>query len=100
MNSASQCEVLLKLRDAISRKLPARLEGGVLLHRDNARTHTARANQGRIQELQWELLEYPSYSPDLAPSDVHLFGPLKDHSGGKRFADDDEVETDAQKWLK
>jgi hypothetical protein len=38
--------------------------------------HTVWATQKRIQELQWELLEHPPYSPDLAPSDFHLLGPL------------------------
>jgi hypothetical protein len=27
--------------------------------------------------MQWKLFEYPPYSPDFAPSDFHLFGPLK-----------------------
>jgi hypothetical protein len=31
----------------------------------------------RIKERQWELLEHAPYSPHLAPSDFHLFGPLK-----------------------
>jgi hypothetical protein len=44
---------------------------------DNERPHTAQATQERIQELQWELLEYSPYSTYLAPSDVHLFGSLK-----------------------
>jgi hypothetical protein len=26
-----------------------------------------------IQELDWEILPHPPYSPDLAPSDYHLF---------------------------
>jgi hypothetical protein len=30
---------------------------------------------------------------DFAHSDFRLFGPLKNHLGGKRFADDKEVET-------
>jgi hypothetical protein len=30
---------------------------------------------------------------------VHLFGPLKKHLGGKRFADGEEVETEVRKWL-
>jgi hypothetical protein len=59
VNSSSYCEVLLQLQDAISRKRPGQPAIGVLLHHDNARLHTARATQGRIQELQWELLEYP-----------------------------------------
>jgi hypothetical protein len=63
--------------------LPGQLARGVLLHHDNARLHTEQAIQDRIQDLQWELLEYPPYSPDF-----HLFGPLKNHLGGRCFADD------------
>jgi hypothetical protein len=29
-----------------------------------------------------------------------VFGPLKHHLGGKRFADDEEDETKVQKWLR
>jgi histone-lysine N-methyltransferase SETMAR len=93
VNSTLYCEVLLKLRDAIGRKHPGHLARGVLLHHDNARPHTAQATQERIQELQWDLLEHPPYSSDFAPSDFHLFGPLKNHLGGKSFTDDKEVET-------
>jgi hypothetical protein len=35
----------------------------------------------------------------LAPSDFHLFGLLKNHLGGRRFADDEEDETEVRKWL-
>jgi histone-lysine N-methyltransferase SETMAR len=62
VNSASYCEVLLMLRDAIRRKLLGQLARGVLLNHDNAKPHIARATQERIQELQWELLEHPPYS--------------------------------------
>jgi hypothetical protein len=34
----------------------------------------------------------------LALSDFDLFVPLKKHLGGKRFADYEEVETEALKW--
>jgi hypothetical protein len=69
------------------------------LRHDNARPRTARANQERIQELQWELLEHSPCSPELAPSDIHLFGPLEDHLGGNSFAND-QVETKVRKWLR
>jgi histone-lysine N-methyltransferase SETMAR len=100
VNAVPYCEVLLKLRDAIHRKRPGQLARGVLLHHDNSRPHTARATRYRLQDLQWELLEHPPYSPDLAPSDFHLSGTLKKYVGGKRFADDEEVETELWMWLR
>jgi hypothetical protein len=51
MISASLREVLLKLREATDRKLPDQLARGLLLHHGNARPHTDRVIQGRIQEL-------------------------------------------------
>jgi hypothetical protein len=33
----------------------------------------------------------PHYSPDLAPSDFHVFLHLKTFLGGRRFHDDSEV---------
>jgi hypothetical protein len=42
--------------------------------------------------MGWEILEHPSLSPELAPSDFHQFGKLKEHLTGKRFASDQEVE--------
>ena len=37
------------------------------------------------------MLPHPPYSPDLAPSDFHLFGPLEDTLHGTRFEDDKSV---------
>jgi histone-lysine N-methyltransferase SETMAR len=42
---------------------------------------------------------HPPYSPDLAPSDFHLFGQLKKHLGGRRFATDGEVQQAVMSWL-
>ena len=36
----------------------------------------------------------------MAPSDVHFFGPMKEHLRGQKFADDDEVMKAVQSWLK
>jgi hypothetical protein len=99
VNSASYCEVLLKLRDAIRRKRPGQLARGAVLHHGKARPHTARATQEGIQELQWELLEHPPHGAGLALSDFRLFRTQKkkNYLGDKRFADDEEVETTVKK---
>ena len=46
---------------------------------DNARLHTARLTQKTVEYLGLEVLPHPPYSrtADLAPSDYHLFGPMK-----------------------
>jgi hypothetical protein len=48
VTSASHCEALLKLWDAIRRKRRGQLARGVLLLRDNARPHTAQATQETV----------------------------------------------------
>ena len=39
-------------------------------------------------------------TPDLAPLDFHVFGPLKDALSGKQFRDDDEVRSAVHEWLR
>jgi histone-lysine N-methyltransferase SETMAR len=69
----------------------------MLLH-DNARTHAAARTQAMLQEFGWEVYEHPAYSPDLAPSDFHLFPKLKEFLGGRSF-ESDEVKDAVKKWL-
>uniref|UniRef100_A0A4W6C880 Histone-lysine N-methyltransferase SETMAR n=1 Tax=Lates calcarifer TaxID=8187 RepID=A0A4W6C880_LATCA len=73
---------------------------GVILHHDNARPHTAAQTVQTINELGWELFPHPPYSPDLAPSDFHLFGPLKAFTRGTKFESDDEVKSVVSDWLR
>ena len=53
-----------------------------LLQHDNARPHTSAATKDAIQRLDFSVLPHPPYSPDLAPSDFHLFPKLKEHLKG------------------
>jgi histone-lysine N-methyltransferase SETMAR len=52
-----------------------------------------------INHLDFEVLEHPAYSPDLAPSDYHLFGSLKNVLRGRRFSREKEVLEAVHKWL-
>jgi len=64
---------------------------------DGYRTSTA--SRDAIQRLDLSVLPYPPYSPDLAPSDFHLFPKLKEHLKGQRFSCDEEVKSAVRKWF-
>ncbi|CAJ0931347.1 unnamed protein product, partial [Mesorhabditis belari] len=59
---------------------------------DNARPHVAKITQQKIEEMGWEVLPHPPYSPDLAPSDYHLFRSMHHSLAEKKFKNRDEVQ--------
>lgn len=99
INSARYCETLEKLHTAIRRKRPGRLQQGVKLLHDGARPHTSNQTKEWLQQRNWEVLQHPPYSPDLAPSDFHLFAPLKKFLAGKRFASQHELQDTVVDYL-
>uniref|UniRef100_A0A914DW87 Transposase n=1 Tax=Acrobeloides nanus TaxID=290746 RepID=A0A914DW87_9BILA len=52
---------------------------------DNAKPHRSRQTMQKIQNMGWEHLEHPPYSPDLSPSDFYLFRSLEHWLRGKKF---------------
>jgi len=98
INSARYQETLKKLARCIRRKRPNLQD--VILHHDNARPHTAQATTAAIAAKGWSVLPHPAYSPDLAPSDFHLFGPLKDNLRGQKFDDDESVKVAVRAWVR
>ncbi|KAJ4435712.1 hypothetical protein ANN_18328 [Periplaneta americana] len=99
INRDTYCQTLKKLHRAIQNKRRGMLTDGVVLLHDNARPHTARDIQNLISKFGWEQIDYPPYSPDLAPSDFHLFLHLKKFLSGQRFDGDDEVKTAVREWF-
>jgi hypothetical protein len=51
---------------------------------DNAHPHTADQFQ-TLQQLHFEILEHPTYSSDIVPSDYHLFESLKNSLRGRHL---------------
>lgn len=92
INSAYYSTLLRRLREEIKQKRPGLLRKKVLFHQDNARVHTSVESMAQIRDCGFELLPHPAYSPDLAPSDFHLFPNLKKHLGGQKFLTNEEVE--------
>lgn len=91
INAAYYCDVLDQLKTAIKNKRPGLLTKGVFLIHDNARPHSARVTQEKLEKFKWDVFQHPPYSPDLAPSDYHLFPVMKRAFGGQRFDNIDEI---------
>ena len=73
----------------------------VLFLHDNAPAHRALATRKKLAYLGFHSLDHPLYSPDLAPSDYHLFpGPKKKKlMKDRHFSSDAEVIAAAETWL-
>ena len=70
-----------------------------MLLRDKAHSHTTAHTAETLRKLKFEVMGHPPYSPDIAPSDYHLFGPLKEALRGRRFTSDQEMKEAVHAWL-
>jgi histone-lysine N-methyltransferase SETMAR len=80
--SEMQCE---KLKPAIQSKRCGLLSKGAVLLHDNAHPHADVHTVDTLTKLIFGVQEHSLYSPDLAPSDSHLFGPHKEVLRGCQF---------------
>jgi hypothetical protein len=87
-----------KLKPAIWSKWGLLSESVALLH-NNACPLSAAHIVDSLKKLNFDVLEHPPYSPDLAPSDCHLFGTLKQALRGCRFTTDQQLKETVHAWL-
>ncbi|GFV52616.1 mariner Mos1 transposase [Trichonephila clavipes] len=85
---------IMKLRCAIQNKRRGFLSKGVVFLHDTNVTKTL------LRGFDWDVFDHPPYSPDLAPSDFHLFLHLKSFLAGKHFNNDKELKENVSNWLK
>lgn len=88
---------MINLNHALIEKRPkwATRHGKVILLHDNAPAHTEKRVKETIAALKWEVLAHPPYSPDLAPSDYHLFSSMSSSLKDQHF----KTYQDVKKWL-
>ena len=70
----------------------------ILLH-DNARPHAASAVKKYLKTLKWDVLPHPPYSPDIAPSDYHLFRSMTHGLADQRFSLYEECKNWVDSWI-
>ncbi|GFN90576.1 transposase [Plakobranchus ocellatus] len=83
----------------VSTRRPCLLRSGVVLQHNNTTPHTAKRTKEWLERYRWDIIPHPAHSPDLAPSDFHLFGPLKRHLGGNKFEDEDGLIGEVRDWF-
>ncbi|GFS57054.1 mariner Mos1 transposase [Trichonephila clavipes] len=100
VNADRYYETLRKLRRAIQNKRRGMLNAGVVFPHDNAHPHTARRRAAVLTGFGWELFDHPSFCPDLASRDFHVFLHLKKYLfSGECFGNDEELKTSVTRWF-
>lgn len=98
VNSNSYCHVFQShMKPDIQTKWHGKLKEGVLQH-NGVRPHIAQMTPKTLHGLGSEILPNLPYSPDLAQSVYHLFGPLRKVLCGCIFTSDVEVQFMVWEW--
>jgi len=77
INAEFYSSLLVQLKGILKKKRRGKVTKWILFLHDNAPAHWPLATQNKLAYLGFQCLDHPRYSPDLAPSDCHLFPGLK-----------------------
>jgi len=98
-NAEYYSSLLVQLKDILNEKRRGNVTKAVLFLHDNALAHRTLATQKKLAYLGFQCLDHPPYSPDLAPSDYHLFPELKKTIERSSFFSVAEVIAAPETWL-
>jgi len=99
MNAEYNPFLLVQLKDFLKEKRLGKFTKVVLFLHDNTPAHRALATRKKLAYLGFQCFDHPPYSPDLAPSDYHLFPGLKKQFKVRHFSSDAEVVDATETWL-
>ena len=91
INAEYYSSLLVQLKDILKVKRRGKFTKAVLFFHDKTPAHRALATQKKLAYLGFQCLDHPLYSPDLTPSDYHLFLEPKKQLKGRHFSSDAEV---------
>ena len=92
---------LMQLSRALKLKRPqyAKRHDKVIFQYDNARPHVAKVVKETLEAIQWDVLPHPPYSPDIAPSDYHLFRSMTHGLAEQHFTSYEEAKNWVDSWI-
>jgi len=99
INAEYYSSLLVQLKDILKEKRRGTITREVLFLHDNSPAHGALATQKTLAYLGFQCLDHPPYSPNLTPSDYHLFLGVKKQLKVRRFSSEAEVSAAAETWL-
>lgn len=101
INAELYQQQLNKVSRALREKRPeyAKRHDKVIFQHDNARPHVAKRVKETLEAFGWDVLPHPPYSPDIAPTDYHLFRSMQSALSGKRFGSYDEIKNWLDDWI-
>ena len=99
INGPCYASIIERLRSVIVEKGCGKVSHGVLLLHDNALIDKCKIVQAAIRQTGFIELNHVAYSPDIAPTDYHLFSNLKKFLRLKDFSSDDEVVTAVEDYF-
>lgn len=71
----------------------------VILQHENTESHNDESVKEYLETLQWEVLPHPPFSPDVAPSDYHLFRAMTRDLAEQHFTCYDDVKSWVDSWI-
>uniref|UniRef100_A0AAF5DKR2 Mos1 transposase HTH domain-containing protein n=2 Tax=Strongyloides stercoralis TaxID=6248 RepID=A0AAF5DKR2_STRER len=84
---------LMKLKPALINR-----KGPILFH-DNVRPHTSQTTVKKLIALRYETLFHPPYSPDLSPTDYHIFKHMDAFMKRKKFSNLENLKSYVMKFF-
>jgi len=96
ITAACYVQTLHNLLRALHDKRPG--QNIIILH-DKTCPHAAHLTSEAVAKMEWEVFPHPSYSPDLAPSNYHLFGFVKDQLRGQHYETTEAIQKAVRQCL-
>lgn len=92
---------LIRLKQALIEKRPewVNRHNKLIFQHDNARPHIKECVKNYLEGQDWEVLPHPPYSPDIAPSDYHLFRSMSHALTEQRFDKVENIKNWIDSWI-